>query len=308
MPLVVSLNEAYKTIKQFMKDDKWLEAHRACLEVLRFDPENFKIIHLKNRIEKQVKKINRKAIKSDIEKLKPLWNEHKFNELLANLKQLEPYIHDYPALKPLILKATRKYGEQLKSEMEATYRTESKTVDDLMGQNKFQEALQLAEKLRIMGIHSSELKKRISGIRARWIEYELETNRILFSGTKYEDALLMYQKILKIDPGSAKVKNAIEQTKKAYAAFKIEEKKEFIYKGLENIRTLYQLKKYEKAYEACSEILDIDPQNKNALSFQKKAGNKTQKLISSEVIAQMVSNQKNLKTEYKADKKSFVRL
>ncbi len=308
MPSVVSLNEAYKTIKQFMKDDKWLEAHRACLEVLRFDPENLKIIHLKNKIEKEVKKINKKAIRSDIEKLKPLWKEHKFKELLMNLKQLEPYLRDYPALKPLILKATRKYEEQMKGEMESTYQEEVKTVGDLMDQQKFQEALQIAEKLRIMGIHTSQLKKLIANVRSRWIRYELEANKVLLSGTKYEDALLMYQKILKIDPESVQIKTLIEQTKKAYSAYKIEEKKEFIYKGLENIRTLYQLKKYEKAYEACSEILEIDPQNKNALSFQKKAGSRAQKLISNEVLAQMIANQKTLKAEYKADKKSFIRL
>lgn len=308
MTPVVSLNEAYKTIKQFMKDDKWLEAHRACLEVLRFDPENLKIIHLKNKIEKQVKKINKKAIKSDIDKLKPLWNERKYKELLLNLKQLEPYLHDYPALKPLILKATRKYEEQMKDEMEITYRNETKTVADLMEQKRFQEALQIAEKLRIMGLHTTQLKKLIASVRSRWIQYELETNKVLLSGTKYEDALLMYQKILKIDPESAQLKTLIEQTKKAYSAFKIEEKKEFIYKGLENIRTLYQLKKYEKAYEACSEILEVDPQNKNALSFQKKAGSRAQKLINNEVLAQMIANQKTLRSEYKADKKSFIRL
>jgi tetratricopeptide (TPR) repeat protein len=308
MAEITNLKEAYKTIKQLIKEEKWLEAHRACLEMLRFDPENLKIIHLKNKIEKNVKKNNKKSIKSDIEKLKPLWSEHKYEELLQNLKKLEPYIKDYPGIKSLILKATKKYENSLRSEQEKEYLEETKKVEELKGNHKYQEALLIAEKLRIIGIHTPELKKIILKIRTQWIHHEMDENRFLLNGTKYEDALLFLQRLLKIDQTSEKVKSSIEETKKAYKAYKIEEKKEFIYKGLENIRTLYQLKKFEKAYEACGEILEIDPQNKSALSFQNLSSKKAQKIIDNEVITQMIANQKNLKSEFKTNKKSFIRI
>jgi hypothetical protein len=134
----VSLDEAIKTIKQLMKEEKWLEAHRACLEVLRFDPENLKIIHLKMKIEEKVKKINKNAIKNDIKKLQPLWPQHKYEELLMNLKKLEPYLPDYPALKPLILKATKKYEEQLRGRQQDTYQSETKRIGELMKINNYQ--------------------------------------------------------------------------------------------------------------------------------------------------------------------------
>lgn len=308
MPESISLEDAYKTIKRLIHEEKWLEAHRACLEILHFDPENLKIIHFKNKIEKKVSKINQKAIKSDLEKLKPLWNEGKYEELLLNLKHLEPYINDYAPLKSFIIKTRRKYNEQLHGTQEKTFQQEIKNVHELVKQKKFADALRTAERLRVMDIHGKALKKEIRTIRKAWIEQELDANKTLISGNKYEDILFFYQGLLKIDSDSEKVKKLIEQTKKNYQAYKIEEKKEFIYKSLEEIKTLFQLKKYEKAYEACSEILEYDPQNKIALKLQKRSESKAQKLIDGEVIDQMISNQKNLREEYKADRKNFIRM
>ena len=289
------LQEAYKTIKQLMNDGKWLEAHRGCLEVLRFDPENIKFIHLKNTIERKVKKINIQAIRKDIASLKALWKEKKYQEILENLKHLEPYIKDYPALRPLIIKAQSKYLGQLKGEQEVNYQSETKTIESLIKEKKYQIALRNAEKLRVMGIHDNEIKRLIQNIKNSWIENEIKENETLLNSQKFEDILFFYQKLQKIDPKSEKLANTIVQTKKAYKTFKIDEKKEFIYKSLENIRTLCQLKKYEKALAACNEILEIDPENKEALNFQKISEKMNSKSIDDEVIKQMIHNQKNLK-------------
>ncbi|MFO0780880.1 MAG: hypothetical protein U0519_03270 [Candidatus Gracilibacteria bacterium] len=308
MAEALNLQQAYHAIQGLIKEEKWLDAHRACLEILRFDPENLKIIHLKNRIEKNVRKINQKAIKDDIEKLKPLWKEERYEELLLNLKHLEPYIKDYPKLKPIITKATQKYTEQLKKVQEKSYTEEIGQVDKYLSEKKFQDALLLAEKLKIMGIHRGELKKKIKSIQHLWIENEISSNKTLLAGTKYEDILLFYHRMQKIDPESAAVKSLMEKTKKQYQSYKIEEKKEFIYKSLEAIKTLYQLKKYEKALEASKEIIEIDPSNKIALSFMRRSAKKVRNLIDGEITTQIRENYKNLKEEYKKNKKDFTRI
>ncbi len=308
MPGAYSLEEAYRKIKQLIKEERWLEAHRACLEVLQFDPENLKIIHYKNKIEKKVKQINKVAIADDIKKLKPLWAQQKYEELLKNLRVLEPYIGDFPQIKKLILKAEKKYTQQLRGEQETTYQTETVRLADLRKDHKYPEAIRTAEKLRVMGIHKNDLKNLLAAIRNEWIDYEIDQNKILFTEKKFEDILLLYQRLLKIDPKSIKLKKRIEQTKKAYQEYKVEEKKEFIYKTLEDIRTLYQLKKYEKAFEACEAVLHVDPLNKNAQSFQKRSAKKVKKIIDDEVITQMINDHKKDRKEYKADHKSFIRI
>jgi len=308
MAAITRIQEAQQKIQELMKEKQWLQAHRACLEILRFDPENIGIIHLKNKIEKKVKSINRKVIKTDIEKLQPLWKEKKYKDLLLNLKQLEPYINDVPKIKTLILRAEKNYEKEMRVELENDYQNEIKKTGELINEKKFHEALQLAEKLRLAKIHVTELKKLIFSIRTNWINDELVRNKILTEGQKFEDILLFYQSLLLIDPTSEKIKNLITQTKKKYQAYKIDEKKEFIYKSLEEIKTLIQLKKYEKALEACLEVLQYDPANKLALSYKKNLTKKVEKLIQNEVAAQILSTHKKEREEYQKDKKSFIKI
>jgi len=302
------IKEAYNTINELIKENKWAEAHRACLEILRFDPENIKIIRLKNKIETKVKKLNKKAIKLDLNNLKPVWKTKDYKGILAKLKQLEPYIPDYPKIKNLIDEATTKYQQQLRSDQETGYSHENARIENLLKENKYEEALMAVDRLRIMGIHEKEIEKLLFRIRSNWIESEISKNKTLLSSHKYEDILLFYQQLLKIDPQSERLKKDIKQIKKEYKSYKFEEKKEFIDKSLEEIKTLYRLKKYEQAAKASSEILEFDPDNKTAHKFQKLCAQKIQKTIDDEVLNQMINNQKKLKEEYKTNKKKFVRI
>lgn len=308
MTTTSTIQEAHKKIQELIKGKKWLEAHRACLEVLRFDPENISVIHLKNKIEKKVKAINKKAVKADIAKLQPLWNEKKYKELLVNLKQLEPYINEVPKIKTLILSAKKKYEKEMQGELEENYQNETKKTEELLKEKKFREALIWTEKLRVAGIHRPDVMKLVSSIRDNWIAEELNTNKQLTEGQKYEDILLFYQKLLLIDPSSVKVKKLMGETKKRYQVSRIEEKKEFISKSLREIKTLMETEKYEKAEEACLEVLQYDPSNKNALRFKKDLTQKIDHLIQNEVAAQIISAHQKEKEEYLKNKKTFIKI
>ena len=305
---ITSLAEAYQAIQDAMKDEQWVKAYQICLEVLRSDPENLKVINLKNQIEKNVKKANQQAIEDDIKQLEPLWKEKKYAELLEHFKQLEPYMKDFPKLRTLILKAKKLYEEELSQGLEQKYQGELARINELLKAKNFKEALFAAEKLREMDIHYPDVKKLQAKVRADWIDTEIEANKILLSGEKYENILLFYQKLLKIDPDSVKVKNLIEQTQKTYGSTRRDDKKEFLYKALEQMHTLYQLKKYEKTVQVCAEILAIDPDNKMVQDFQKKSEKKAQNVINKEVIEQILTNQKGLADEAKANPGEFIKI
>jgi len=304
----ISLKEAYGKIKEKVRKGKWLEAHRACLEILRFDPENIKVIHLKNRIEKKVRKINRAALKIDLQKLKPLWKGEKYEELLTHLKQLEPYITDYHPLAKIILKAKNAYEKQNLKQRESYYHDEYQHIKDIIRKRQFKEAILAAEKLRILKIHDTEIRALILELKKKWVDAEIEDNRVLLKSEKYEDILFLYQRLFRIYTDSEKLKVMMEQTKKDYRRFRIEEKKEFIYKSLEELRTLFQLKKYERTVEGCREILDIDPENKTAREFLKKSVRKLNRQVEKEVILQIQASQKQLREQYIADRENYIRI
>lgn len=301
------LQEIFLQIEDNMNNGKWLDAHRLCLEILRFDPENLKAIRIKNKVEKMVKKYNRKAIKDDLAKLKPLWKEQKYEELVTHLKKLEAYIADYPPLKGIFEKAANAYRNQLKHQQGDFYKTQFAAIENLVKAGKYQDAMREAEKLRLLKFHEKDIKNLIKTLRATWIDHEIQSNMGLLKTEKYEEILMFYQYLQKIDPASLRLKRLIDQTKKVYQGFKIEEKREFLYASLEKIRTLYQLKKFEKTVEALQEVLAIDPWNKEAKSLFQKSSRRVRKMIAQETILQILNAQKQQKVDYQHDKKSFRR-
>lgn len=302
------VQEAFNKIIILMQQDKWLEAHRACVELLRFDPENIKAIRLKYKIEKNVKKINQNAIKNDLKALKQFWKEQDYTNLLFNLKKLEPYINDYPPLKKIFAKAQNLYNRQLEQKQHSFYQDQLSAIRRSVENKKFKEAFEAAESLKKLNIFNDQTAKVIININHDWIEYELEQNKTLCNSDKFEDILLFYQKLLKIDPKSEKLKKLMASTKDRYAEYKIAEKREFIYTSLEKIRTLYQLNKFDRVMDACGEVLEIDPKNKEVLHFYKSAKRKAANSIDKEVIQQIKNSQQQLKSDYQKDKTDYLKI
>lgn len=304
----IIIEEAVTNIRKLMAEKKWLEAHRECLDFLRYDPENLKIIRLKNKIEKTVKQQNRKAIREDLAKLGPLWHEKQYEDLLKHLRTLEPYIPDYPPLKNVIVKAQKLYAQQVQNKSKEIFNENRNLIEKCVSEKKFSDALVMAEKMLLAKDHEEQIRKLVERIKSNWIQNEIEQNQALLKSEKFEDILLFYQGLLRIDKKSKLLKKAIETTKKRYQEYKIDIKKEFIFSSLEKIRTLYQLKKYEKVVEAAQEVLNIDPLNNQAESFLKKSSKKTKRLINKEVVTQMSDAQKKLKEDWKAKKDQFIKL
>lgn len=302
------LSEAIEKIKTLMKQEKWLEAHRACLEILRFDPENLKVIRLKSRIEKIVKKLNVKALKDDLQSIQPLWQEKKFDELMAHLKELEPYKNEYPPLKKFIKKVQGAYRETMREQQEKFYEGELKRIEQLRREHQYQEAVRSAQKLRILKLHENEVKKVLRQIKNEWVEYELEQNKTLLESEKYEDALLKLQQIKKIDPKSLKIQGLLKNIKAKYQSHRVMEKRDFIYKGIEKTRTLMQLKKFDKAVQAVQEILDIDPNNTKAQSLFMKAKRKFARSMENELSVQMKKARKEMKEQFQKNKEKYIKL
>jgi len=302
------LKDAMDRINALIMQEKWLEAHRACLEILRFDPENIKIIRLKNKIEKNVKKVNQKAIQQDLDNLKPLWDEKRYEELLKQLKKLEPYKVDYPPLENIILKAQGLYKAQFGEQQKEYIQQEMAEIKKLNSAGNHQEAIRRAEKLRTLALNEAEIKKLITEIRLRWVDSEISNNKSLLDSERFEDILIFCQGLYRIDSKSAKVKKLIEDKKKQYQNYKIQQKRDIIYKAIERIKTLYQLKKYTACMDTAQEIIDIDASNKEALTYFKKAKKRAEKLRDKELYKQMKALSKQEKQEYKKNKKAYIKI
>jgi tetratricopeptide (TPR) repeat protein len=302
------INDAMDRISALMAMEKWKEAHRACLEILRFDPENLKVIRIKNKIEKIVSKINIRTLKDDVAKLEPLWKEKNYEALVENLKRLEPFAADYPKIRKQYILAQKKYHAQLLEQQEGYVMSEIARMKALAGTHNYQDAVKIAEKLRIYKTHEDDIRSVLKTIRKQWIEHELETHKGLTGSEKYEDILLFYQGLLHIDSKYEKVRKLLEKAKKSYQTYKIGQKREFIYKQMDKIKTLYQMKRYEQAMNLAEELLEIDPLNKESRFYFKKAKRKAEKIADREIYEQMKKSREEIGEEIKKDRSGVVKM
>lgn len=304
----LSLNELYHKIQTLITEERWQEAHRACLEILHIDPDNIKALHFKIKIEREVEKINISVLNEDLENLEPLWKEKQYEKLLLELKELTKYSTSYPPLLSAIEKAQKGYEDQLMHGQENAFDQEKARIEQSIKDLHFPEAMRGAQHLRIARIREKEVHELVNRIRSTWVDHELRRLGGLLSTKKFEEILLALQHIQHIDPDSEKIKKYINETQKKYKAFKLDEKKDFIYQGIEKIRTLVQLKKYAKAVEAAHEILEIDPENKQALKLFSTAKQKLQKTTRSELYDQMKKSRKEMKEQYTKTKDDYIKL
>jgi len=302
------IKDAMDRINALISMEKWKEAHRACLEILRFDPENIKVIRIKNKIEKIVRKINIKTLKDDVAKLDHLWKEKNYESLLENLKKLEPYAIDYPNIRKLYILAQKKYNSQLLERQEQYIHDELLHMNALAVESKYDEAVKLGEKLRAFRIKEDKIINILKSLRKQWIEHEIVTHRGLTDSEKYEDILLFYQGLLRIDSKYEKVRKLMERAKKSYQTYKIQQKREFIYKQMDKIKTLFQLKRYEQVMNMTEELLEIDPLNKESRFFFKKAKRKAEAIADREIYKQMKKSRGEIRNEMLNDKSNVVKM
>jgi tetratricopeptide (TPR) repeat protein len=295
-------------INELIEQKKWLEAHKICLEVLRFAPDNIKIIRIKNKIEKTVTQINQDALKEDIYNLKPLLREGRFDELLPNLEKLRSFANEYPPLRKFIYEADKAYKKHISEEKDEYVDQEIKHVDQLASTNEFEEAIKIAEKLRKISMRDVQLRKIIANLRERWIDYELGRNKDLLESKNYEEILVFYQGMLNIDYKSKKVQKNIQNVKKEYKEFLIFQQKTSVKKAMDRIKTMYKLGKYDLLMDTAKEILDLDPSNREAKKFFKKAEKKARKIQDKDIQAQMKIDRNQTKEDYKKDKKKFIKI
>lgn len=308
MTSMPGLHDTYKKIEDLIAQKFWAEAHRACLEFLKLDPENMRVIRYKNKIEKEVHRLNKKALQEDLDNLKPLWEAEKYQDILDHLEKLHPYASAFPSLGHLIKKARVALQNQQKQQAEALFRQKSEAIGKLMSEQQFAQALQESEELRSLPLNHSRVQNFLRQMKDQYVNAMIASNQSLLQSPKYDDIIAFYQNLLRIHPLSKNLQKLLQGAQHQKRQNIIEEKRDFIYKGLDEIRILYQLKKYEKAFQAAQEILAIDPTNKVAKKWHNLAHQRLNKIAETRLIDHMKEQQKLLKEQFKQNRSQFINI
>ncbi|MGL5831354.1 MAG: hypothetical protein ACRCZE_04370 [Candidatus Altimarinota bacterium] len=302
------LSEYENQIKLLITQEEWQKAYQLCSEILRITPDNPKFIKLRDKIELAVKEINRKSIKTELKNLEPLLANHQYQEYLEKIGPLQAYIQDFPEIKSLILNATALLNKQFQQSKVDFLNKEIQESEQLVQQKKFPEAVLLLEQLDKAAKTDLRIKSLLLETKNKWIDSLIEENDALINSSKFEDIILFLLKTEKINPNYPKLKNLIQSVKKRYKDSKVENKKDFIFKTLEEVNVLIIKKKFDKAHELNRKILNIDPDNQTALQHRKFLLKKIHKLTEKELTQHIFDYYQTNKTLYQQSPESFLKI
>ncbi len=268
---MATLREYENQVKSLLIEENWAEAYKVCNKILSYDPENTTFIKFRNRIEKEVKNINKRAITNELQRLEKLIGEGNYEQYLREIAPLQSYVTDFPEIGDKIVRAKKLLDKQYKGKRDAAFQEIADEIKMKGDQVDYETTLQKLENLYKLDIHQSDVLALQRQVKKVYIKKQIEQNKGLIESNRFEDIIIFLLKLKKLDPTNKQVNSVIERIKGVYQRYKIENKQDFIFKTIEEIKTLFITKKYELCMELCERILEIDPNNQSALQYHRRS-------------------------------------
>ncbi len=279
-----------------------------CLQLLSASPDNRQAIKLKNKIEQLVEKKNTETVDNDIKNLNHLWREEKYAELVAKLQVLYGYTPNYPKLVKLLTKAQKLLQQQQIKQTNTYISDVVAKMKSLASEKKFDEAIKHEPLLQAYIPTKPELKKVIFDIRRKYVKHLLIEKKDFLASDKYKEIIEFIEQLRQIDPTYLKTTQLSKNYRQKYLASQSNQEKEYIFQGLENLKTLFFKQKYDKTIAGAKELLQSHPNNKDAANLLKKSIAKREKIMTLELISQIETNFNNFKKQIKTNPQKFVKL
>ncbi|MFA5947544.1 MAG: hypothetical protein WC806_01035 [Candidatus Gracilibacteria bacterium] len=303
------INQNKRNILALFAGKQYKEAYEKCQELLAMDPTLTDITELKKKIENEIIKTNKNVIKEHINKLKPLWKEEKYEDILRELKKLEFLDPNSMEIKKLFAEAQSLYLKKINTLKEKFLKNEDKKIKELFekgeDEQRFLDELFYLEKRNPGNKDVLKLSEKY-----RWllIDRKIKSKRDLLNSEKFDDIRNFLIQLKKIDEHYSKIKELEDEIKKRELESKIDAKKEFIYKSETNLDTLLKLKKYDKAIQVAEELLNIDKEDKQAKKIIQIAKAKLFNQTNKETVKMIKDAIPKLKQEYRQNKKNFIKI
>lgn len=292
---MINLKELEKEVKQLIIEENWPKAYKICNQILELDNENSTFIKLKNRIEKEVKNSNKKLIIKELKKLENLLDQENYEEYLKQIAPLQSYASDFPEIERQIIKAKKALEKQYQDRQKNAFQEIENEINQKKEDLDFQTIIQKLELLQRINYDTKRVDLLLKKVKTIWINKQLKENQGLINSQKYEDIIIFLLKLKRVDDQNSRINNLIQKTKNSYQDFKIESKKDFIFKTTEEIKTLIIKKSYDKAIELSERVLFIDSKNPVVNNLYKKAIKLARKNSEKIIYQQILENSNNLK-------------
>ncbi len=294
-------------ISELIKEEKWRDAYQLCNRILSVDPENSKVIHWRSLIEEEVEKHNRALIASEIYELQKLKKQGQYQEYFEKISRYQPYIPHFPDLTKTILEAKSLYEKYLQDSQKNFLKQRFAEIDQTFLINR-QEALKQVQEILTANINNPDVLTYYQKFRSTYIKEELKAKNAFIESEKFEEILLFLFQLYQLDNKNPQVNKLLKKVNKKYERFKVEQRKDFIFKLTEEVDTLMLKRKYFEALKIADKILEIDPTHQLALKLKKKAEFNLIKATDKKIADQIFSNHSKFRQEMKFDRQGYIKI
>lgn len=285
-----------------LQEGKLKDAYMLCQKVLDADPENSAAQAMREKVADAAQSYNQKSIDEKIKSLEPLWKDGEYAEIIKSLTELSRYAPHYAPLEQALVDAQDLYRRQLATQEKNTAINYKEQLQALFAGNKVDEMIPLMVTKNREALTNPEIAEINSFYRDKIIEQKINEHQALFISEKYDDIVNYLYQLQQIDRQNDRIKALLLKHRKNLLVSQVSNKQEFTIRATENMNTLYQIGKYEKAQQVAEEILHFDPRDKLAKAMAIKAKAKYAKQLQDETENQIATSYQEMKTLLAQDK------
>ncbi len=263
--------EGLKIVKALIEQGNLQAALANCKELLKVNPYHRTVQKFLRKIEELILKDNIKKVDIDIDSTMHLWKEDRYDDLLKIYNKLYQYAPQYRRLQKLIQKLTSKLNASQTAMRQDFIHKAHAAIADIIHQQNFSDAILASSELLHYDPLNVEAQRSLMKAKDGLIEKKLKENTRIMESADFERAVEFYESLLNINSYNENVKRLTLQAKGHLAEQKLLAEKIHLNESVVRMKELFKSAEYEKAIQACEEILRIDPANFVAKMFAKKA-------------------------------------
>lgn len=302
------LEERFKEINFYLKQNKFDQAKKLAVNLLNSYPQNQKVHYFLANVNKVLEKELLKEIERSLKLVEPLWEQKRYLELLHYYRHYNHLLPDHEK----ILEGIQKLEELLEvsaSKRASFFISESRErLIYLFKEKKYLEVLKGCHEFFrferndkiILSIYEKALKK--------FLKEKIKRGMRLFNGGSYVNALKYFELLFRLAPSEAKLKKMILKLQAILHKSEIAHKQELIDKQYVIIERLLKERDFDEALRTLRQVLLIDGGHKKTQRLIKKITQRLQSVIDLELISQMTLEQRVLRAEYKLKSEGIVRI
>lgn len=294
-------------IKNLLAEKNFKDAYKHYEELAFRNPFDSKVMKIKNLIIKTVEKENKEKIEKAIIEAKKYIAEQNLEKALILLKNYLKVAPNHKKLNKILKETQNIYRLQIKQKQDEFDNVQGKKFSASMTKDVkgfLNDVINFKRQFNDSPLANNFIERA----KAYFIHKKIETNQNLLKSKKYELIEGFFAELKEISDSNPEIIELEKKIKLEKYENQVQNLKESIYEAEKNIETLIKLKKFQKAYNAISELMKADNKNEKAKKLLPIARKGLFKENRDKSIKLIRENFPNLKKEYKENPSNFKKI